>query len=172
MGGTVAFEIAQQLREQGQQVTLLALLDTPRPARRNPLNRGIRRFQRLAYRGRRFAHHMRNLLVLRPGEHPRYVLEKAGIVKKLMTPDPPVRQANHRATRRYVVQAYPGRISLFLPNETPVRASRDSRLAWRELAAGGLEVYMVPGDQVSMLREPHVQVLAQRLQDCLDRAAG
>ncbi len=34
---------------------------------------------------------------------------------------------------------------------------------WGRLAAGGLEVRIVPGNQLAMLQEPHVRVLAEHL---------
>ncbi len=51
--------------------------------------------------------------------------------------------------------------------ESPERSS--PRPGWRALAAG-LEVHTVPGDHITMLAEPHVQVLAERLNACLDAA--
>jgi thioesterase domain-containing protein/acyl carrier protein len=39
---------------------------------------------------------------------------------------------------------------------------------WREYAAGPVEILMVPGDHHTMMSEPHVQVLAEKLRECLD----
>ena len=168
MGGVVAFEMAQQLRAQDQEVTLLALLDTPRQVPGNPLKRGRRGIARSIYLGRRFVRHVRNLLQLGTFEHHKYVLEKGKLLKKMLTPDPPVRQANQRASRRYLPKAYPGRLCLFLASEEPVIYSPDPRLGWGEVATNGVEVYQVPATQSFMLREPHVTVLADWLRNCLD----
>ena len=46
----------------------------------------------------------------------------------------------------------------------------DPDLGWSELAPGGLEIHDVPGNTFSMLQEPHVQVLAEKLRDCIDKA--
>jgi aspartate racemase len=48
----------------------------------------------------------------------------------------------------------------------------DPDLGWSELAPGGLEIHDVPGDTFSMLEEPHIQVLAEKLRDCIDRVQG
>ena len=43
---------------------------------------------------------------------------------------------------------------------------------WGELAAGGVEVHVVPGIEEDIFREPNVSSLARSLQACLDRAQG
>ena len=43
------------------------------------------------------------------------------------------------------------------------RPHGDPSLGWESLAAGGLEVAETPGDHYSILREPQVRSLAERL---------
>jgi thioesterase domain-containing protein len=43
----------------------------------------------------------------------------------------------------------------------------DPAMGWREIAAYGVELHEVPGNHFTMIREPNVLVLAERLQDCL-----
>jgi aspartate racemase len=81
-----------------------------------------------------------------------------------------VLEANLQATRDYVPQVYPGRITLFLSREEPVRCVHDSRLGWSELAADGLELHLIPGSHSISLNEPHVIVLAEQLRACLQKA--
>jgi hypothetical protein len=38
------------------------------------------------------------------------------------------------------------------------------------MALGGVEIHEVPGDHLSMFQEPHVQVLAEKLRACIDKA--
>ena len=40
------------------------------------------------------------------------------------------------------------------------------------MVSDGLEIHDVPGKSEGMFGEPNVRVLAQKLQACLDRAAG
>ena len=80
-----------------------------------------------------------------------------------------IRQENSRAKSRYVPNRYQGPITLLWAKERPV-GSTDRRLGWRDLATGGLDVRAVPGDHLSMMTEPHVRVLAQELQACLNAA--
>ena len=77
---------------------------------------------------------------------------------------------NMKIVRAYQPQPYPGSITFFraqgqLPDLPPYAEQR-----WTRLAVGGLAVYEVPGDHYSLLVSPHVQVLARRLQECLQRA--
>jgi thioesterase domain-containing protein len=80
-----------------------------------------------------------------------------------------VLRANRQAVSNYVPQVYPDRIILFLSSEAPERAFYDRRLGWNEMAAGGLEVHVVPGSHETLFREPHVRVLAEKLRVCLQR---
>ena len=43
-------------------------------------------------------------------------------------------------------------------------------MGWGGLAAGGLDIYEVPGRFGAIIKEPHVQVMAERLQLCLQAA--
>ncbi len=48
----------------------------------------------------------------------------------------------------------------------------DPQGGWGSLVTGDLEVYHVPGDHIGIITEPHVQVLAARLRDCLELSTG
>lgn len=71
-----------------------------------------------------------------------------------------------QADAHYVPQVYPGRITYFLSE----LRKEEPHSMWYELAAGGLDTYKMPGYHTSMLREPHVKVVAEQLQACLDEA--
>jgi len=67
-------------------------------------------------------------------------------------------------------EVYPERVTLFRAIANIGFIDHD--LGWSELAPGGLEIHDVPGDTFSMLEEPHIQVLAKKLRDCIDRVQG
>jgi hypothetical protein len=48
----------------------------------------------------------------------------------------------------------------------------DPLLGWGRRAALGVRAFDVPGGHSSMLQEPHVEALADRLQSCIDEALG
>jgi aspartate racemase len=79
-------------------------------------------------------------------------------------------QANSKLARDYTLQAYPGQVTLFRANEQAVRYDQSSDFGWSAMALGGLEIHEVPGDHLGMFQEPHVQVLAEKLRACIDKA--
>ena len=78
--------------------------------------------------------------------------------------------ANVERMIQYVPSSYPGKISIFAPEQsdyTGVSPTLDPRIAWRNLAIGGAVVHVIPGGHLSMLEEPNVGVLAEKLKASL-----
>ncbi len=171
MGGKVAMEMAQQLQVQGQKVALLVMFDTlgsefliPLPSRT------------------RILRHLSNLLRLEPKEKLTYIkerlLRKSDSGNKLLflpqaNHESPLHEAHLQATRDYIPQVYSGRTILF--RSEPMEAwlewwSVDPQLGWGGLFTEGLEVQEVPGNHIEMFSEPHVKVLAEKLQASLAQA--
>jgi aspartate racemase len=178
-GGRVAYEMAQQLHAQGQKVALLALLDTLKDGEAIKI---------IPVKDRVLAHGS-NLLRLGPA----YLLNKRrlGEVKnrlmsiywkfyeRLGLPLPQAcqsftyRKKKEEGNMEWVFapeDVYPERVTLFRAIENMGFIEHD--LGWSELAPGGLEIHDVPGDTYSMLQEPRVQRLAEKLRDCIDRVQG
>lgn len=74
-------------------------------------------------------------------------------------------QVEGHAWRAYEAEPYPGRITLFCSDEDGQGMVYEQ--GWRTLALGGVERVVVPGDHLSMMRPPHVQALASRLDDTM-----
>ena len=175
LGGTIAFEMARQLRAEGHEIALLALLDTypAQPAR----------FVR------RLAGHATNLRGLSLPEKFGYVAQKSRFVPRKIKGRvwrtvydllqkfgwtipralESVTEFNSLAAHRYVPQAFNGRVTLFWACDD-LRASNDLVEGWRALATGGIEVQKIPGNHLNIIKEPHVAELANKLTDCLQRA--
>jgi thioesterase domain-containing protein len=49
-------------------------------------------------------------------------------------------------------------------------SAKDPFRGWRQLATEGVDLHVVPGDHFSMLREPHVEVLAEQLRKSIQQA--
>ncbi len=176
MGGTVAFEMAQQLHARGQKVALLILLDTRIPTPDEKFADEDFEATLLADVVRYFG------LPLDPGDLLRLpkeevlaaVLEqakKAGLVPAEVGVSEARRfvelcKADFRATRNYILRRYPGRITLFKASQELAGTSPDPTLGWGEWAAG-VEVHAVPGNHANMVYEPQVKVLAEKLTACL-----
>ncbi len=76
-------------------------------------------------------------------------------------------RANSQATLDYVPQVYPKRITLF-KTSVQLRIADDPSMGWGKLASEGVEIHIIPGNHLTMLRKPHVQVLAEKLRVCID----
>jgi thioesterase domain-containing protein len=164
-GFIVAFEMAKQLYDQGQKVGLLASFDSMGPNLRTSTI-----YHRIYV-------HLSNLSQLELKEKLAYVWKK--VRQRFDTPldkSPQslgrreVLEANLHASRNYIPQAYPGRVTLFQARLRSPRVYSDPQGGWGEAALGGVEVYEVPGDHTSVIEEPHVRVLAEKLKACLDKA--
>ncbi|MGB9405292.1 MAG: amino acid adenylation domain-containing protein [Candidatus Acidiferrales bacterium] len=184
MGGAIAYEIAQQLRAQDKEVAFLALLETWPPARPGILgDSAARLYEHFSFLGEGVARHFKELIKLSPVKWARYLIEKRKIVTEMISKRDIYRgdswamyrdrvsAANHRAISRYAPRPYKGRVSLFLASARQVAASRDPRLEWGRLAAGGQAVFRVfARDSGLLLKSPHVEVLAEQLKACLEQA--
>lgn len=74
-----------------------------------------------------------------------------------------------RETLAYRARAYPHRITYFRATRLRGRKGEDPTQGWGLLAAGGVDVHEVPGEHLTVLRRPHVEVLAEKLGACLAR---
>ncbi|NEO26986.1 MAG: hypothetical protein F6K03_08835, partial [Kamptonema sp. SIO4C4] len=73
--------------------------------------------------------------------------------------------------KQHFPQPYTGNLTLFraIDRKAEVGTELDPQYGWGEIAVGGLDIYDVPGDHLLMLQEPHVQVLAQKITECLNQ---
>ncbi len=171
-GGLVAFEMAQRLHAQGQNVALLALCDTRSPKLRE---------NRLSF-VESVRIRLSHLCQLQPQEKLNYLQSwvrwhrhkgnykeflRSRLSESLQNFD--VLDANLQATKNYVPQVYSGSITLLRCRVQDPKFSHDLQLGWSELVGGNLEIHDVPGDHDGMLREPRVRVLAEKLKLCLQK---
>ncbi len=77
-------------------------------------------------------------------------------------------RANERAAAAYRMRPYPGPLTLFRTEDTPLAFARnDLTLGFKDLASR-VDVRMLEGHHLMLVREPYVTVLAKSLQECLD----
>lgn len=160
-GGIVAYEIAQQLRGQGQRLALLVLMDTPRPD--GPWKF---RYRSVASYVRGLRYHRDQLRRL-PGREKLTYLRYRGhrwlLDLRAAIGRPPVERSYSLAIHAYRPRPYDGRVTLLISEEFH---RREPTLGWDGLVTGGLEVHAVPGDHTTCIRE-HVAALAGTLRACL-----
>ena len=180
-GGTVAFEMAQQLNAQGEKIALLTLIDTPGPGQM-PVLATEDDTAILVYIlgvGFNLSLSLDVLEELKPDEQLLYFLEQVKIANRVVPPDfglAQVREFIHlfkvhaQAMRNYIPQTYPGRIIFFRANEQNEVNPKNPELPWIDVATGGVEVREVPGNHITMNYPPHVQVMVEQLRVYLDEA--
>jgi thioesterase domain-containing protein len=175
-GGVVAFEMAQQLHQVGEEVALLAFLDTfnPGPAVRRDTNRG--RLRKLVERGPAYAMDRARWLW---DVHVRDGVKQArvdyhtwrGLTVPYDLREFQVYQSFHRVQARYQPRVYPGRVVLFRAAEIAgAFAHVGPELGWAGLVGNGIEVHEIPGTHDTLVIEPNVQTLVIHLKVALDAA--
>jgi thioesterase domain-containing protein len=185
-GGFVAFEMAQQLQEQGEQVALLAMLDTMLPPENaDGNNEEEKPFLTAALELALSVSNKPNISLgdlmrilpsqiidqalqeVAPGLIDVVLPELEGLeLQKLAS----VFKLGEQLIRDYVFRVYPAEVTLFVATEETERAEEEEINRWREVAAGGLQVHRSPGKHANFVSPPHVSVLAEQLRECIDRA--
>jgi thioesterase domain-containing protein/glycosyltransferase involved in cell wall biosynthesis len=167
LGAIVAFEMARQLRELGEDIDLLAILDSHAPLAPGEdvgdADRDLDDDESLLARwGRELGGGEADAgVVLRRLKELRLLPAGAG-------PDDlrhglRVYRAHRRAVLAYrVSETYPGRLTLFRAGPTS-----EGDLGWGRVSAQPVEVHDMPGGHYGLLSEPHVRVLADRLEEHL-----
>ena len=183
-GGITAYEMAQQLRAAGEEVAVLALLDTPLPVRPS-LSRKDKALIKLAElrdkgpgylvewaRNRWEWERSRRAPQVASGED-----TAAGVAFNSLR----IQSAFLRAVGSYETQRWDGPMTLFRPpldrhwkvsDGYWVSTEREYVFEdndWRQYAPN-LQVIEVPGDHVSMVLAPSVTVLAQELREVIATA--
>jgi amino acid adenylation domain-containing protein/FkbM family methyltransferase len=176
IGGTVAFEMAQQLRRQGQKVALLALCESrtwesrrPTPGTSSP----YRLWQRAGYHlNRARSVGTRQELADFLGILRRKVQGAAwrGQGGSLTRSQQGYRAAIFEALRYYMPQVYSGRITVIRCSERVPWKEYDPLYGWGKLATEGVEAYEIPGSHTGIYTEPNVAVLVRTLKDILHNA--
>lgn len=183
MGGVVAFEIANQLQSQGEQVALLALFDSKAPIADNISTnyQDVDDTTLLAELATATAQSFGKELLLsseinqiEPEKQVSYILQQMKAAN-LTPPDVKLEQigyylqvcrSDNQAIRNYQPQIYPQRITLF---STENNQNTDSAQGWHKLSTQTVEVIFVPGDHQTMIALPNVQILAEQVKIYLDK---
>jgi amino acid adenylation domain-containing protein len=183
-GGFVAYEMARRLRAAGEEVALLALLDTPCPLFIDaPVEDEAERLATVAgnlaaFAGRPIPPAAAALRALPAGERwarASELLAGVGVsapperLRRVVT----VGAARARALHAWAPAPYDGPLTLLRAAEPrPGPAADDPALGWNSLAVGTVEVHTVPGNHATLVTEPHVAETARVVEECLGRAAA
>ncbi|MEH2022015.1 amino acid adenylation domain-containing protein [Nostoc sp.] len=179
-GGAVAFEMARQLQEQGEQVGILVMLDSCRPGyswQASFIKRVLLHLNNIVQQGPnylwqkavRWSYWRKQELQNRYNRYLEDVLHLPETDNHLKIID-----ANIQAISEYIFSAYLGRAILLRTEDQnrdeAIGTEYDPQFGWGEVVVGGLDIHYVPGSHLDILNEPNVQVLAEILRNCLTQA--
>ena len=174
LGGTVAYEMAQRLTSQGEQVALVAMLDTYNFSR-------ALKSSFLGFILQKLRFHLGNFMGLRPKHMMQYVREKYRVARdgefaNLFTSRPGfevegaaratsgaeanVQAINDTAAEVYIPKPYSGTITLFKPRIN-YKFYPDPNMGWGDLAK--LDIIEFSFNPHAMLLDPYVEKLARCL---------
>ena len=190
MGGQIAFEMAQRLVRDGQQVNLLFVIDAHNF---NGVPPKLTLKERVQHAGLKINFHSSNVIHLNLKDQIAYLTDKSKIALRrgigrlqvklnhILKRNPHrdvfgpreefIEDINDRAFFAYVPRVYPGKMTICRPQRN-YAFLRDPFHGWRDVAAGGLEVIELPVDPGGIFVEPYVQTLAQKLKEQIDQAAS
>jgi thioesterase domain-containing protein/acyl carrier protein len=164
-GGKITFEMAIQLRAAGEEVAMLAAIDSVVTEKLIPDAEADDPYADLAAHGLSEAARPRSItrLLYRQVIQPivRYVKGPDPLGDPRWSPEKRIRWANRRASRRYELKPYDGSIVLFRSEQMKV-LRHDPRSFWEPWVSGGVQMIDIPGDHDSIHREPDVNVLAEK----------
>ena len=194
LGGLVAFEMAQQLFQRGQEIALVTIIDQPANLSTDEQNLSYELDEvDVRFLTERFTQMLREItnseVTLAPGdlehvlnaENPnaldeflaqRSLWSELGNATRLRAAFD-VFRCNVNSERIYrPVRAQPVRILLARSAETRAQGAsgikqQSEGWGWESLAIEPLDIIDVPGGHISMLRSPNVQVLAESLEHYL-----
>ncbi|MFD0798522.1 amino acid adenylation domain-containing protein [Maribacter chungangensis] len=182
LGGTIAFEMARQLREQGKEVKIVAEFDTyvfPDYYFKSAIKKRIvgltytalkvgyvllnmftskKNFKR---RTGLFMLHIKGLILrLKHGKEKQHEMQFHRVLKM---------EQNHlKATDTYHIRPQDIVIDLFKAEEEINLVHDKKYLGWNKFAKKGVRRHMVPGNHIDMFDKGNVEVFAKSLQYVLD----
>ena len=172
-GGVVAYEIAQRLVADGEQVDVVALLDTFHPAIESQRISLGEHWRQLTARGLGYVRERLSKREARASnqqlaeESLAYVAQHPGEVIPIVHLEHYLVDTFLRAMKTYEPRPYSGRVVQYSASDTWImykHAGADR--GWLDLVPH-LEMHTTPGDHDNLFEEPNVQVLANLLRGLL-----
>jgi thioesterase domain-containing protein len=186
-GGRLAFQMARTLEELGEPVAALVLIDSFNHAFVRSLSKRERLLLNVRFYNRRMVCHVRKMFSLRLDEWLGYISglfkalskrarssaeeaaqDEAEMIKAVIgTPLGEnltrVIHANVIASRKFVPKPYGGGAIIFRASARKLNPYDDYYMGWGSVVRGGIECFELEGDHMSILEQPAVQLIADKL---------
>jgi thioesterase domain-containing protein len=177
IGGLIAFEVAQRLRDNGEEVALLVLVETAISERYWPLRTWFRSITlRAANQLQTLAllplHIAMPLLIHRSARLARRLRDRLAPTVRLTRPSVPRSRAflpREDAMEAYRPEFYPGKL-IFFKSSQELGYFCDLGDLWRDRAAA-VEIYTFSTDHRGLARDDVIGLMADRVERCLSNAA-
>jgi aspartate racemase len=187
LGGTIALEVAQQLRRAGDEVALLAMIETYNLQSRPPVSLALK----VIHKSQNVYFQLRNLLLSLSHGSSKFFTEKCRVeigrlkvkwdilYSKFFNQFHPGRHLGYQHLRIHVVNdkaqeayrpaPYDGNMVLFR-TKAHFLGFDDRRCGWGEVAQQGVEVVEMPNYLRGSLNDPFVDILADKIKAEIEKA--
>jgi len=176
VGGIFAYEMAQQLLAQGQEVGVLAMLDANAPEYPIYKPQAKSKFQKakrwLSKKPDIFLENGIKRLQARTKKKVNNLAIK--VFKRMNRPLTPdlrvhlVRQLNQGMGDRYQPQPFSRSVHVFCAEEQQSDIIPDNTLGWKKHVTDPIYVHSIPGNHETIFKEPLVRTLAETVQKVID----
>jgi len=181
MGGLIAYEMAQQLRRQNQDISMLVLFDTWISVNRHYVKEGAEALLQNLFPNLQLSLYEVNHssddysdyftddeldLILEQAKKSNFISSEFGVAQAERYFK--VLKTNVLATLAYKPDIYQGSMTIFRAKE--LLTDYDPVAEWSNLVSGDIKIYSVPGHHFTMLEEPNVQELSRQLREVLPTA--
>lgn len=183
MGGNIAWEMACQLRDAGDEIAIVGLLDASGTGRHYRLlgNSPVpdwlsdqviilsMLFPALKKHWRKLKYIKRERQITTLLDFGRQAGNVPDMSERQLDHILTVAEANRIALRDYTPRPNDSRSVLFAAKKGLRISTNESNsdLGWKHFARGGLQIHEVPGDHYTMVAPPHVSILAKKLNNYL-----
>jgi thioesterase domain-containing protein len=174
-GGFVALEVARTLRDEGEQVDMLFIVEAYVPGSVRPVGEGVAAEPNFGNAAKRYVdalrHNKTSYVVNTTRDKLRSLSWKAanwGTQKTGLALPKRFRnivEANNHIADRYIPEPYDGPVVLVDVEERDERFVYPPNLGWDDYLTGDVTVHNVPGGHLTAYEEPHVGHLAGHLAD-------
>jgi thioesterase domain-containing protein/acyl carrier protein len=180
--GLLAYEVATQLKAQGEEVAQVLMLETVNPVRLKQYSGWRRVVARVQLKFHLLKFECAYLQQLNSAQAKDYIAARASqkvsrikqSVRELLghtadTDQGPL-DVLYRAASRYYPKPYDGRVMLIRSLDRTLGFGSQLHLGWDDVLGEVLEVCETPGNHYTIYMEPNVDTLARKMDACLKNA--
>jgi thioesterase domain-containing protein len=186
--GVLAFEAAQLLRQEGEEVALLALFEAQTRSVQKEFQGKRAQLRSIGGRfaPRQIRRHLGRIASTALKSAPDYLLVRVRDLKRdlldicwqaaidwnlrLHRKLTDLKQVLFVAEGNYCPKPYDGNVIVFRCKDYRTRSNEDRYGGWQQVVTGSIQLWEIEGDHLGILNEPNVKSLARMLFQCLQEA--